>query len=203
MQKAGQRQTNTVRLHLYQESRVIRDRKYNDGCQGLGERRLELLSNGYGDSVAAILTFVFISLGHAGSSLWCAGSRYSMRAWLWHVGSGSLARDFSQTPCFGNAESQALNYQGSCEIKFYKIKKFWRLASHQCKYTLYYSTLKNIQMVVFPWWSSGQDYMLPMQGVWVQSLVRELRSHMHQGQKKKKIKKKKKNLDGTTFLMVW
>ena len=27
-----------------------------------------------------------------------------------------------------------------------------------------------------PWWSSGQDSALPMQGTWVQSLVRELRS---------------------------
>ena len=25
-----------------------------------------------------------------------------------------------------------------------------------------------------PWWSSGWDSMLPMKGVWVQSLVREL-----------------------------
>ena len=25
-----------------------------------------------------------------------------------------------------------------------------------------------------PWWSSGQDFLFPMQGAWVQSLVREL-----------------------------
>ena len=35
----------------------------------------ELLFNGYGDSViVALLTFIFIPLRHAGSSLWCAGS---------------------------------------------------------------------------------------------------------------------------------
>ena len=31
-----------------------------------------------------------------------------------------------------------------------------------------------------PWWSSGKDYTLPMQGTWVQSPVRELRSHILQ-----------------------
>ena len=30
------------------------------------------------------------------------------------------------------------------------------------------------------WWPSGRDSMLPMQGAWVRSLVRELRSHMPQ-----------------------
>ena len=30
----------------------------------------------------------------------------------------------------------------------------------------------------FPWWSSGYDSVLPMQEAWVQSLVREQRSHM-------------------------
>ena len=36
----------------------------------------------------------------------------------------------------------------------------------------------NIQSTVLglPWWSSGLDSMLPLQGAWVQSLVRELRS---------------------------
>ena len=29
-----------------------------------------------------------------------------------------------------------------------------------------------------PWWSSGEASVLPLQGAWVQSLVRELRSHM-------------------------
>ena len=29
-----------------------------------------------------------------------------------------------------------------------------------------------------PWWSSGEDSVLSVQGMWVQSLVRELRSHM-------------------------
>ena len=30
----------------------------------------------------------------------------------------------------------------------------------------------------FPWWSSSWDYALPLQGVGVQSLVRELGSHI-------------------------
>ena len=29
-----------------------------------------------------------------------------------------------------------------------------------------------------PWWSSGEDSVLPMQGMRVQSLVGKLRSHM-------------------------
>ena len=36
-----------------------------------------------------------------------------------------------------------------------------------------------------PWWSSGLRFRLPMQGVQVCSLVRELRSHMPHGQKNK------------------
>ena len=34
--------------------------------------------------------------------------------------------------------------------------------------------LKISQPLGLPWWSSGQDYVLPMQGAWVQSLVGEL-----------------------------
>ena len=37
-----------------------------------------------------------------------------------------------------------------------------------------------------PWWSSGYDSALPLQGVQVRSLVRELRSHMLRGTAKKK-----------------
>ena len=37
-----------------------------------------------------------------------------------------------------------------------------------------------------PWWSSGLDAMIPMQWVWVWSLVLELRSHMPSGHGKKK-----------------
>ena len=40
-----------------------------------------------------------------------------------------------------------------------------------------------------PWWSGSYDFALPIQGVRVQSLVGEPRSHMMP----KKIKKKKKN----------
>ena len=35
-----------------------------------------------------------------------------------------------------------------------------------------------------PWWSSGSDSMLPMPGLWIQSLVGELRSHIHTAQSK-------------------
>ena len=41
-----------------------------------------------------------------------------------------------------------------------------------------------------PWWSGSYDFALPIQGVRVQSLVGEPRSHMMT----KKIKKKKKTL---------
>ena len=33
----------------------------------------------------------------------------------------------------------------------------------------------------FLWWSSGRDSVLPMQGTWVQSLVRELDPTCHTG----------------------
>ena len=48
-----------------------------------------------------------------------------------------------------------------------------------------------------PWWSSVQDAVLPKQGVWFQALVKKLRSHMLQGQKKKKNPEtsKKQNLN--------
>ena len=32
-----------------------------------------------------------------------------------------------------------------------------------------------------PWWSSGEDSVLPVKGAWVRALVRELRSHMLRG----------------------
>ena len=38
-------------------------------------------------------------------------------------------------------------------------------------------------IVGLPWWSSGWDSVLPLQGAWVRSLVRELRSCMPWGQK--------------------
>ena len=40
-------------------------------------------------------------------------------------------------------------------------------------------------------WSSGEDSVLPMQGVPVRSLVGKLRSHMQHGQKKRKRTKVK------------
>ena len=42
---------------------------------------------------------------------------------LLHVGSGSLSRDRSQGPCFGSAESQPLDHQGSPSSFFKKCKK--------------------------------------------------------------------------------
>ena len=53
-------------------------------------------------------------------------------------------------------------------------------------------------------WSSGCNSMLPMQGSWVQSLVRELTSHMPcQVAKKFNLKKKKKSHELHTTLIVW
>ena len=40
--------------------------------------------------------------------------------------------------------------------------------------------------VGFPWWSGGEDSVLPTQGLKVQSLIGELRSHMPNGTAKKK-----------------
>ena len=42
-----------------------------------------------------------------------------------------------------------------------------------------------------PWWPSGKDPVLPMQGAQVRSLVKELRSHISCSMAKKKKKKKK------------
>ena len=39
-----------------------------------------------------------------------------------------------------------------------------------------------------PWWSIGQDYLLSLLRVWVQSLIWELRSYMQHGMAKKKKK---------------
>ena len=45
----------------------------------------------------------------------------------------------------------------------------------------------------FPWWSSGWESMSPLQGAWVQSLDREVRSHRpHSVAKKKERRKWKK-----------
>ena len=48
------------------------------------------------------------------------------------------------------------------------------------------SRRKSIRLPGLPRWSSGQGSSLPMQGAWVRSLVRELRSHMQQDAVKKK-----------------
>ena len=42
----------------------------------------------------------------------------------------------------------------------------------------YYLAMKNNEVLGLPWQSSGYDSTLPLQGVWVRSLVKELRSHM-------------------------
>ena len=44
-----------------------------------------------------------------------------------------------------------------------------------------YRTVTPLQMHRLPWWSSGQDTVLPLQGAKVQSLIREPRSHTPQG----------------------
>ena len=43
-----------------------------------------------------------------------------------------------------------------------------------------------------PWWSSGYNSVLSLPRAWVQSLVRELKSHKPRGAAKKRKKKKKK-----------
>ena len=45
-----------------------------------------------------------------------------------------------------------------------------------------------------PWWPSGKDPVLPMQGAQVRSLVKELRSHISCGMAKKKKKRQWKDL---------
>ena len=35
-------------------------------------------------------------------------------------------------------------------------------------------SLKNVTTLGLPWWFSGEDSTFPMQGAWVQPLVREL-----------------------------
>ena len=57
--------------------------------------------------------------------------------------------------------------------------------------SLYYKLLQNLVLLLIvsttglPWLSSGNDLVLPLQGVRVQSLVGELRSHAAKGKKKK------------------
>ena len=51
---------------------------------------------------------------------------------------------------------------------------------------------QNRRLTVLPWPSSGEDSVLPLQGAWVQSVVRELRSGMPHGVEKF-INKKKNN----------
>ena len=51
------------------------------------------------------------------------------------------------------------------------------------------TVLENLDQYIvregLPWWSSGEDSALPLQGAWIPSLVGELKSHMLCGKKKK------------------
>ena len=40
---------------------------------------------------------------------------------MWHVGSSSLARDWTQVPCIGCAESLSLDHQGSAFMSFWSV----------------------------------------------------------------------------------
>ena len=51
-----------------------------------------------------------------------------------------------------------------------------------------------------PWWPSGKDPVLPMQGAQVRSLVKELRSHISCGMAKKKKKKTMERFTHTEFI---
>ena len=50
---------------------------------------------------------------------------------------------------------------------------------------LYANKMYNVDVWEPLWQASGYDSMLPLQGAWVQSLVRKLRSHMSSGTAKK------------------
>ena len=51
----------------------------------------------------------------------------------------------------------------------------WREKSNTCTFVFF----KKFQDSGLPWWSSGQDSVLLMQGAWVQSMVRELDPTCH------------------------
>ena len=55
----------------------------------------------------------------------------------------------------------------------------------------FYSSHKNLVMEGFPWWFSGEDSVLPLQGGWVQYLVRELRHAYSMVQSKLKKERNK------------
>lgn len=68
-----------------------------------------------------------------------------------------------------------------------RLGAFWRFFMEINSFINLYSHIKNTWVLGIPWWSSGLDSELPLQGVWCWFLVRELRSpRPPHGQKKKK-----------------
>ena len=59
-----------------------------------------------------------------------------------------------------------------------RLGAFWRFFMEINSFINLYSHIKNTWVLGIPWWSSGLDSELPLQGVWVQPLVGELRSCM-------------------------
>ena len=91
-------------------------------------------------------------------------------------------------------------WQGYTEVAW-MVHGLWSQTTHfnpsLCHLLVNYSTFPRLIFLIYkmgwywiPWWSSGWDSVLPLQGPQVRSLVGELRSHMPRGEAK--IKKKKK-----------
>ena len=85
--------------------------------------------------------------------------------------------DQGSNPCplHWQADSQPLRHQGSPVYNFLKINFYWSIVDLQCVGT-----------------SLAVHSELPLQGLQVRSLVRELRSHMPHSAAKNKTKKKQK-----------
>ena len=57
----------------------------------------------------------------------------------------------------------------------------------------FYSSHKNLVMEGFPWWFSGDNSVFPLQGGWVQYLVRDLKTGIGHGAVRKEREREKKN----------
>ena len=80
-------------------------------------------------------------------------------------------------------------FQGFCNYWYclsHNFKKVFLFAFLQADFLHLFSS--NSLALGLPWWSSGKEYTLQLQGAWVQFLVRELRSCMaHDAAKKREI----------------
>ena len=62
--------------------------------------------------------------------------------------------------------------------------------------------LRNSEVQGLPWQSTGWNYILPLHGSWVQSLVRELRSYMQLGAAETKQNKKRKQWSPILYFVL-